>query len=209
MKKFFCYVVFLCLLLTSAGIKTAQAQDNSYYRLDVKNVAPKNIRFINNSKLKVKVIVYKGRDNTMAVGLKSFTISPGKSASYKVGVYNVKIFKPGLVDKHLLTKKNVSGNLRISGSEKHFSAVRLSTRKNTEFRNNTGKKIKICLYKRSDIAKTIPFETYVLTDNTSTASYSGDQSSFFVSVFEPGLLDKLLVSQICPYRSIITVKKIN
>lgn len=199
----------LCSLLFIGSINKLQAQDQSYYQLQVKDIAAKEIKFINKSNLEVKVILYKDDDNVMAVGLKSFTIKAGKSASYKYGVYNVKIFKPQLLDKHLLTQKNVSGNLEMSGSEKKFSAKKLTARKNTEFKNNTGKEIKICLYKRTDKLKAIPFATYILKDNISTASYNGDETSFFVSVFEPEILDKILVSQICPNQSIITVNKVN
>lgn len=208
MKIFNSCFIFLCSLFLMGSINNLQAQDQSYYKLGVKNIAPKDIKFINKSNLDVKVILYNVDDNMMVVGLKSFTIKSGKSASYKIGVYNVKIFKPQVLDKLLLTKKNVSGNLQMSGTAKNFSAKRLTAKENTEFKNNTGEKIKICLYNRTDKLKAIPFATYTLRDNTSTASYNGDETSFFVSVFEPGVLDKLLVSQICPFQSIITVNKV-
>jgi hypothetical protein len=209
MKIFNSCFILLCSLFLMGSINNLQAQDQSYFELEVKNIAPKEIKFINNSNLEVKVILYNDGDNVMAVGLKSFTVKAGKSASYKYGVYNVKIFKPQVFDKHLLTQKNVSGNLQISGTQSKLSAKRLTARKNTEFKNSTGEEIKICLYTKGDIMKTIPFAVYTLKDNTSTASYNGDERSFFVSVFKPGILDMLLVSQICPDQSIITVKKVN
>ena len=208
MKRFNSFLIVLCFPVFS-GISQLQAQGGTYYQLGVKDITPKEIKFINNSKLDLKLFLYKPGDNIMVVGLKSFTIKPNKSFSYKFGTYNVKIFKSQLLDKLLVIKKNVSGNLRMSGTEKNFSAVRLSARKNTEFKNTTGEKIKICLYTKGDMVKAIPFATYTLTDNTSTASYNGNETSFFVSVFKPGILDKLLVSQICPQQSIITVKKVN
>ncbi|MBL7740084.1 MAG: hypothetical protein JNK14_12780 [Chitinophagaceae bacterium] len=209
MKKMSYYGILLLAVLNISHPGSLHAQEGSYYTLGVQNVAPAKITFTNNSNLEVKVILYKDNDNTMKIGLTSFNIKPGKSHSYKTGVYNVKIFKPQFLDKHLETKKNVSGNLRMSGTEKKFSAVRLSARENTVFKNNTKEKIKICLYKSSDVMKTIPIACYELKDNTSTASYSGDEKSFFVSVFVPGLIDRLLVSQICPDQSVITVNKSN
>lgn len=208
MKPFACYALILYSLLIICPVTNLQAQDNSYYKLDVKNIAPKTIKFTNKCSFTVKVIIYKGKDNAMAVGLKTLTIKPGKSANYKIGVYNVKIYKAQLVDKYLKTTKNISGNLQIYGSSSSLKTKKLTVKKPVEFRNNTGEKIKICLYKRNDKVRAIPFETYTLTDNTSTAFYSGDEASFFVSVFNPALLDKLLVSQICPYQSIITVTKV-
>ena len=197
------------LLLFVFSTSFLQAQDRSYYTLSVQDVSQKNITFINNSNLEVKVVLYKESDKVMLVGLESFTIKPGKSKTYKMGVYNVKIFKPQLIDKHLFTKQNVSGNLRMSGTEKKFNAVRLTTRKNTTFKNLTGEKVEICLYKRTDDSRLIAMDCYKLKDNTSTAVYSGDEKSFFVKVSLDGLFDKMVITQLCPDQSIITVRKVN
>ncbi len=212
MKKMNYYGILLLAVFSISHPGSLHAQDGSYYTLGVESVAPKNIKFINNSNLTVNLILYKYNDNIMKIGLISFNIKPGKSHSYKNGVYNVKIFRLHFLDQHRIhmeTKKNVSGNLRMSGTQKKFSAVRLSAREKTVFKNNTKEKIKICIYKSSDIMKTIPIACYELKDNTSTASYDGGESSFFVSVFDPALLDRLLVTQICPFQSVITVNKIN
>lgn len=194
--------LFVCCFNTSL------AQDRSYYTLSIKNIAPSTISFTNNSNLEVKVILYNPDDNVMSVGFTSFNIKPGASHKYKNGVYNVKVFKPQLLDKHLYTQKNVSGDFKMSGTEKNFSATRVSSRKNTEFKNNTGQAIRICLYKRNDNLKTIPVACYDLKDNTSTATYNGDMTSFFVSVFDPGIIDRLLLSQLCPDQSAVTVNKV-
>lgn len=208
MKKMNCNWIPLLAFFILSNTDSLLAQDRSYYTLGLQSVAPRSITFTNNSNLEVKVILYKDNDHIMAIGLTSFNIKPGKTHSYQTGVYNVKIFKPQFIDKHLETKKNVSGNLRMSGTEKSFSAVRLTARKNTEFKNKTGEKIKICLYKRGDNIKAIPLACYELKDNTSTASYNGEEESFFVSVFDPGLIDRLLLTQICPDQSVIIVNKI-
>ncbi len=198
----------LLLIIFAACYNTLQAQDRSYYTLSIKNIAPTTITFSNNSNLEVKVILYNPTDNVMTVGFTSFNIKPGASHKYKNGVYNVKVFKPQVFDKHLYTQKNVSGDFKMSGTEKNFSATRLSSRNNTTFKNNTGQAIKICLYKRNDNLKTIPVACYDLKDNTSTATYNGDMTSFFVSVFEPGIIDRLLLSQLCPDQSVVTVNKV-
>ncbi|HEY6503527.1 MAG TPA: hypothetical protein VIZ28_06075, partial [Chitinophagaceae bacterium] len=194
MKRINSLAAILLIVLYACIPDNIQAQDRSYYTLGIKNIAPANITFTNNSNLEVKVILYNPGDEVMAVGLTSFNIKPGDSKNYKNGVYNVKIFKPAILDKLLFTQKNVSGNLVMSGKESKFSAERKSSRKNTEFINNTGEKIKICIYKRNDNLKTIPVASYDLKDNTSTAIYNGDLSSFFVSVFQPGVIDRLLLS---------------
>jgi len=200
----------LILFFVSAGLHNSlSAQDRSYYTIGIQNIAPANITFTNNSDLEVKVILYNSTDGVMKIGFTSFNIKPNGSHKYKNGVYNVKVFKPQLFDKHLYTRKNVSGDLKMSGTENKFSAVRISSRKNTEFKNNTGEAIKICLYKRGDPLKTIPVACYDLKDNTSTATYSGDMSSFFVSVFHPSLVDRLLLTQLCPDQSVVTVYKLN
>lgn len=90
-------------------------------------------------------MLYKESDKVMLVGFESFTIKPGKSKNYKMEVYNVKVFKPQLIDKHLITKQNVRGNLRMSGTEKKFDAVRLTVRKHTTFKNQTGEKSELTL----------------------------------------------------------------
>jgi len=97
----------------------------------------------------------------------------------------------------------------MSGTEKKFNAVRLTTRKNTTFKNLTGEKIEICLYKRTDDSRLIAMDCYKLKDNTSTAVYSGDEKSFFVKVSLDGLFDKMVITQLCPDQSIITVRKVN
>lgn len=196
--------IILGSILTSY---TSGAQDRSYYTLSVVNRTPTVLKFINNSNLEVKVAIYNKNDGLMTVAYTTFNVKAGATATYKTGIYNVKIFKPQLFDHLLSTKTNVSGDLRMSGTEANFSAVRVSARQNTVFKNATGEKIKICIYNRDDNIKTIPLACYELKDNTSTATWNGEQESIFVSVFRPGLIDRLLLTQICPEQSIVTVQK--
>ena len=165
------------------------------------------MKFLNNSNLEVKVALYNKNDGVMAIPITTFNIKPGNSTTYQTGVYHVKVLKPQLIDQVLTTKTNVSGDLKMSGTESNFSAVRVSARQNVVFKNATGEKIKICIYNRDDNIKSIPLACYELKDNTSTASWSGEQESFFVSVFRPELIDRLLITQICPEQSVITVQK--
>ena len=199
----------LIALLILSGIISHQtmAQDRSYYTLGISSKAPTNIKFINNSDLEVKVLIFNKNDGVMTIPIATFNVQAGGTGTYKTGTYNVKMFKPQLFDKLLNTKTNVSGDLQMKGTENNFSSVRVFVKQNTVFKNATGEKIKICIYHRDDNIKTIPLACYELKDNTSTATYNGDLESYFVSVFRPELIDRLLLTQICPEQSDITVQK--
>jgi hypothetical protein len=82
--------------------------------------AKKSLRLRNDSGKKLKFAAYKASDKVMAIPLKTWTISSGKSITWAdaPSTFNLKLFEPGLIDKKVYSKTSVPDRKTVKVTRK-------------------------------------------------------------------------------------------
>ncbi len=129
-----------------------------------------------------------------AIPLKTWEIDPGKSVSWDKapGKFNVKVFKPQLVDKLLAAKNDVPYNTNVS-IEKDLS-ISVKEKPSLVFHNGTKGTLKFAVYNHDDNKLLVPSHTWKISKGKSV-TWRNAPAKFNLKIFVPGIFDKLVATK--------------
>lgn len=156
--------------------------------------AETTVTFTSRYERTIKVCVYNPGDLVQAIPLKTWEIDPNKSVEWKGGPskFLVKVFKPQFLDQALASKNQVPFNSTVTLNNDNSIAV--AGKRRMTLKNDSGRKLKFCLYNASDNAMVIPLKAWTL-DSSKTATWIDAPARYNLKVFEPAVFDKLVATK--------------
>jgi hypothetical protein len=95
-------------------------------QLEIDYSAKRSLVLHNGTGGTLKFCAYKSSDKKMVIPMKTWTLKKGKKATWRdaPSKFNLKVFKPGMIDKRVLTKKGVADRktVRVYVSKKKYKA---------------------------------------------------------------------------------------
>lgn len=152
---------------------------------------PKTVTIKNETRRKVKVLLYKGDDPARLVAKQTATLEAGKSLSLPFQVLHVKVFLPGIIDTLLVAKLFVSSDISLLQRGKTV-AVETGAVPTFSVTNKTSDTLHANIYNPGDGVRALPRKTIVVKPGAKVTWADGTLPAFQVRIHEATVLGAAL-----------------